>query len=85
MPSTTKTVEIASPLPSLEEALARLEAIVSGIEGNPPQLEELIDRYEEGMKLLQACRTRLDSAEKRIEIIVRDGRGGARPEPFETE
>lgn len=69
--------------PSLEQALGRLEEIVGEIEKNPPPLEELIGRYEEGMKLLRTCRERLDAAEKRIEIIGRDPRGNAVLEPFE--
>ena len=82
---TMKKAESPSTETSLEHSLGRLEEIVGEIEKTPPPLETLIDRYEEGMNLLQACRTSLDSAEKRIEIIVRDGRGVARPEPFETE
>lgn len=70
---------------SLEEALGRLESIVAEIEETPPPLEELIDRYEEGMKLLQACRARLDAAGKRIEIITRNSRGEPALEPFERE
>jgi len=71
--------------PSLEQALGRLEEIVGEIEKTPPPLEELIERYEEGMKLLTTCREKLDAAEKRIEIITRDARGNAVLEPFEEE
>ena len=71
--------------PSLEQALGRLEQIVAEIEKTPPPLEELIGRYEEGMKLLAACSEKLDAAEKRIEIITRDARGNAVLEPFEEE
>jgi exodeoxyribonuclease VII small subunit len=71
--------------PGLEEALARLEAIVSETEKTPPPLEELIGRYEEGVKLLRTCREKLDAAEKRIEIITRDARGNASLEPFDEE
>jgi exodeoxyribonuclease VII small subunit len=70
---------------TLEQALGRLEEIVAEIERTPPPLEELIGRYEEGMKLLGACREKLDAAEKRIEIITRDARGNAVLEPFEEE
>jgi exodeoxyribonuclease VII small subunit len=78
-----KKPEIPPSEHSLEQALGRLESIVGEIEKNPPPLEELIGRYEEGMKLLQACRERLDAAEKRIEIISRDSRGKTVLEPFE--
>jgi exodeoxyribonuclease VII small subunit len=68
---------------SIESSLGRLEAIVEEIETTPPPLETMIERYEEGMKLLQVCREKLDTAEKRIEIITRSGRGEAVLEPFE--
>ena len=68
---------------SIDSALGRLEAIVGEIDQAPPPLETLIERYEEGMKLLQVCREKLDAAEKRIEIITRNSRGEAALEPFE--
>lgn len=68
--------------PTLEEALGRLESIVEAIEQTPPPLEELIDRYEEGMKLLAACRARLDAAGQRIEMITRNSRGEVVLEPL---
>lgn len=67
----------------IETSLARLEAIVEEIEQTPPPLETLIERYEEGMKLLKACREQLDAAERRIEIITRSGRGEPSLEPFD--
>jgi len=72
-----------SPEPTIELSLGRLEKIVEEIEKNPPPLETLIERYEEGMALLKTCREKLDTAEKRIEIITRTGRGEAALEPFE--
>ena len=54
------------------------------IEKSPPPLEILIERYEEGMRILKNCREKLDAAERRIEIIARSGRGEATVEPFET-
>jgi exodeoxyribonuclease VII small subunit len=60
---------------SIESSLARLEEIVSEIENTPPPLETLIERYEEGMRLLKLCREKLDAAERRIEVISRSGQG----------
>jgi exodeoxyribonuclease VII small subunit len=68
---------------SIEKSLGRLENIVEEIEETPPPLETLIERYEEGMKLLQICRDKLDAAEKRIEIITRNSRGETALKPFE--
>jgi exodeoxyribonuclease VII small subunit len=48
------------------------------------QLEDLIVRYEEGMKLVKTCQERLASAEQRIEIITRNHAGKPVVQPFEA-
>jgi exodeoxyribonuclease VII small subunit len=68
---------------SIESSLSRLETIVDEIERNPPSLETMIERYEEGMRLLQICREKLDVAEKRIEMIARTNGGEPILQPFE--
>ena len=63
--------------------MGRLEAIVEQMESGKMQLEELIVRYEEGMKLVKTCQERLASAEQRIEIITRNQAGKPAVQPFE--
>jgi len=46
-------------------------------------LEELIIRYEEGMKLVKVCQERLANAEQRIEIITRNNAGKPIVKDFE--
>ena len=70
---------------SLESALARLESIVADIETNPPPLETLIERYEEGVRLLKICQDKLTAAERRIEIISRNAQGEVTLQPFEAD
>ncbi len=60
---------------NFESAMDRLEAIVEQMESGKMMLEELIVRYEEGMKLVKICQERLASAEQRIEIITRNNAG----------
>ena len=61
----------------------RLEAIVEQMESGKMHLEDLIVRYEEGMKLVKICQERLASAEQRIEIITRNSAGKAVVKSFE--
>jgi exodeoxyribonuclease VII small subunit len=61
--------------PNFEQAMKRLEEIVEQMENGDLPLEELIVRYEEGMKLVKVCQERLTSAEQRIEIITRNNAG----------
>lgn len=53
----------------------RLEAIVEQMESGKLPLEDLIVRYEEGMKLVKICQDRLANAEQKIEIIARNSAG----------
>lgn len=68
---------------NFEAAMDRLEAIVDQMESGKMQLEELIVRYEEGMKLVKICQDRLASAEQRIEIITRTHAGKSVVKEFE--
>jgi exodeoxyribonuclease VII small subunit len=52
------------------EALAELEAIVAELEGGHLELEEALDRYQRGVALLEACRTRLADAEQRVTALM---------------
>lgn len=60
--------------PKFEEALARLERIVTEIEEGKVSLEESIDKYAEGIKLVKHCRGILDAAEQKIQLLTR-GKG----------
>jgi len=57
---------------SLEDALARLEAVVESMESGDIPLDKLVARYEEGMQLLKSCEEKLRSAELRIEELSSD-------------
>lgn len=67
----------AEPLADLpfEEALGRLEAVVQAMESDDLALEALLARYEEGVRLVNVCQTRLAAAEVRIEQLERNAAG----------
>jgi exodeoxyribonuclease VII small subunit len=68
---------------NFEGAMERLETIVEQMESGKMHLEDLIVRYEEGMKLVKICQERLASAEQRIEIITRNSAGKPVVKDFE--
>ncbi|MES2596671.1 MAG: exodeoxyribonuclease VII small subunit [Verrucomicrobiota bacterium] len=68
---------------SFEQAMERLEEIVGTMESDRMPLDEMVGSYEEGMKLLQVCRQRIEQARQRIEIINIKGDGKAETAPFE--
>jgi len=58
---------------TFEQALERIEEIVSRIEDGSVPLEESIDKYAEGTKLIDYCRTVLGAAEKKIQLLTKAG------------
>jgi len=64
--------------PSFEEALKGLETVVERLESGEPPLEESIRLFEEGMRLSETCRKRLDEADRKIELLLRKPGGVSR-------
>ena len=58
---------------SFEEAIEKLEEIVDGIESGKVSLEDSIEKYAEGMKMIKSCRDILDKAEHKIKILSDNG------------
>lgn len=54
---------------SFEEALSKLEIIISKLEDPAVSLEESISLYEEGMKLTKLCSETLEEAELKIRKV----------------
>lgn len=67
-----------------EEALGRLEAIVGRLEEGDLALEEAVNLFEEGMQISRYCGKRLDEAERKVEILVKNARGEVAEEAFEA-
>ena len=57
--------------PTFEEAQRELEAIVGRLERGDVTLDEAIALWERGEELYGFCRTKLDSAQGRIEELAR--------------
>ncbi|HHT02414.1 MAG TPA: exodeoxyribonuclease VII small subunit [Firmicutes bacterium] len=53
-----------------EEALERLEQIVASLEAGDVALEEALQKFESGVKLVRRCTELLDQAEKRIACLM---------------
>lgn len=56
-----------------EEALGRLEGIVDGLEEGDLDLADALARFEEGVQLTKHCQTQLEAAERRVEMLTREG------------
>ena len=57
--------------PAIEVAMEELGTIVSQLESGQSPLEESLQLYERGIKLLRQCHQILDGATSRIEVLTR--------------
>lgn len=67
-----------------EDALKKLEKIVSELEGGELSLDESLKRYEEGVKLSRILSKELETAKKKVEVLVKKDDGKFDLEPFNT-
>ena len=54
---------------SFEEAIKKLEDIVNSLENGDFPIEESLKLYEEGIKLVNICTTKINNIEKSIKIL----------------
>ncbi len=60
---------------SFETALSRLEEILERMNGGTISLDESLKLYEEADQLIAICNKRLNEAERKIEILVKNRSG----------
>ena len=70
---------------SFEAALKELEGILKQLETGEAKLEESLQLFERGIRLSRFCSQKLEEAEKKIEMLVKDSRGEYTAVPFEPE
>lgn len=60
---------------SFESSLKELEQIVEQLEAGDLPLERSLQLFEQGVKLSRDCQQRLDEAENRVELLLKNGDG----------
>lgn len=70
-------------MPKFEECLQRLEKIVNELEKGDLPLEKALALFEEGIQLSNSCRKELETAEGKVEILLKQN-GKLQPEPFDA-
>jgi len=74
-----------SDTPDFETALKRLEEIVTRLENGELTLDSALQLFEEGIKLSRFCHTKLEEAERRVEILLKSSSGQPQAVQFESE
>lgn len=79
MPSAPKNAGQTNPAKAgslpFEEALKKLETIVTAMEAEDLPLETLLAKYEEGTRLARACQEKLAEAELKIQQLEKTAAG----------
>lgn len=57
---------------SFEEALKRLEEIVGMLEGGDHPLDDSLDLFSEGIKLVKFCNSKIEKVEKSVKKLVNE-------------
>ncbi len=68
---------------SFEASLAELEGIVEQLEAGDLPLERSLELFEQGVKLSRECQKRLDTAERKVEVLMKGSNGAYTTEAFE--
>jgi len=69
-------------LATFEESLKKLESIVDQLERGDLPLEDSIKLFEEGVNLSNACKKELETAEGKVQILLKQRDGSMKAEPF---
>lgn len=70
---------------TFENSLKELEKIVRRLEEGDSSLEESLKLFEDGVKLSRECQERLNQAERRIEVLLKDENGNPFLQSIEAE
>jgi exodeoxyribonuclease VII small subunit len=66
-----------------EDALKKLHEIVEKLEKGELPLEEAMESFSEGIRLAQFCHSKLEEAENKVQMLLKDQQGGWSAAPFE--
>lgn len=65
-----------------EDALSKLEMIVTQLEAGELRLEESLEKFAQGVALSQICLAKLSSAEDAIDKVLQQANGSIQEKPL---
>lgn len=69
---TDKNIQEADDL-TLEDIFERLEEVLAALESREITLEDSFQTYAKGMDLLKKCNEKIDTVEKKMQLINEEG------------
>jgi exodeoxyribonuclease VII small subunit len=70
---------------SFESSLKELEQIVEQLETGDLPLEHSLELFEQGVKLSRDCQKRLDEAERKVELLLKNDDGAFSKIPLDED
>lgn len=71
------SVSMVSDSKSFEESLNQLNDIVNKMSGGKTSLEESLKLFEDGIRLVGACKKKLTEAEQKVQMLTNQNNGNA--------
>jgi exodeoxyribonuclease VII small subunit len=68
-----------------ESALKSLEDIVAQLEAGDLTLDRALELFEEGIKVSRFCNSKLEEAERKVEVLIKSADGSMKEMPFSEE
>jgi len=68
-----------------ESALKSLEDIVVQLESGDLTLDRALELFEEGIRVSHFCSSKLDEAERRVEVLIKAADGTMKEVPFSED
>lgn len=65
-----------------EESMKELEEIVAKLENGSATLDESLEYFEKGIKLSKSCQKMLDTAEKKVSVLIAGADGEPEKQDF---
>jgi exodeoxyribonuclease VII small subunit len=66
-----------------EEAMKKLQDLVEKLEKGDLPLEEAMECFSEGIRTAQFCHKKLEEAESKVQMLLKDQQGEWKTAPFE--
>ena len=68
-----------------EDAMKRLEDVVENLESGELSLKDSLQIFEEGMKLVSFCSKKLEEAEQKVTMLIKESNGKYTHQPFDMK
>lgn len=68
-----------------ESAMKTLEDIVAKLEAGDLPLEQALSLFEQGVQVSRFCNSKLDAAERKVQILLRNDKGELAASEFKCE